>query len=236
MEYLRLEDIPPGEVPSIAVPHNTSSEVLVPTHCSQAVPLESQTSDGGHPTPLQYPRVEDTSSVHASLLRSDAEKLMSYSSPVSPDVEKENDLDDPFGGILPLEKSVQRGCMDGKHYLPPLSNEDDDVRRTSRYAVQHRLQLPHSSEAHGSSAILDAIHGLDGHVGAVQMEEEYGDVVMGTSDGEGGDGADEVDYEEERGPCSHSKLQGVGCDVDRKEDEDMSQAEVCSGDPNLVRF
>jgi hypothetical protein len=43
--------------------------------------------------------------------------------------------------------------MDGKHYLPSLSDDNNSVRKKSRFDVHHQLQLPISIgiavEAHG---------------------------------------------------------------------------------------
>jgi hypothetical protein len=59
-----------------------------------------------------------------------------------------------------LVKSLQWRCIDGKHYLSTLLDDNDNVRKKSKFVIHHRLHLPAgiggAAKGYGSGAILDA--------------------------------------------------------------------------------
>jgi hypothetical protein len=50
------------------------------------------------------------------------------------------------------------------------------------------------------------------------------------------DGANKVEYEEDKYHSDQHRSECLSSDNDRKDNKDMSKAEVCSGDSNLMHF
>jgi hypothetical protein len=254
MEYLRLEDNLIGKKASLhkkgPPPHCASSDI-VPIHYSQAVSYYVSTHEAEIAPPLKYPRVEDTPSAEPSSVRTDEEMESPWRTTVTPERMQSNDCDDPFGGISPLEKSVQRGCKDGQLYNPALEYEDDELGNETGFAIHRRLEASGTAFALrkmlGSGNKTDSVDRLLGDVRTSDAEmkcfdsyAEKDEPKEGSDDdlqgGRYGDAADEVDYENDKCSSSHRGSEGMGMDIEREDEEDFSQAEECNGHSNLVRF
>jgi hypothetical protein len=256
MEYLRLEDNLIGKKASLPIekgppPHCASSDIEVPILCSQAMSHCVSAHEAEIAPPLKYPRVEDTPSAEPSSVRADEEMESPGRATVIPERMQSDDCDDPFRGISPLEKSVQRECKDGQLYNPALEYGDNKLGNETGFAIHRQLEASGTAfalgETLGSSDKTDSIDRLCEDVGTSDAEmkcfDSYAEKVEpkeGSNDDlQGGrykDAADEVDYENDKCKSGHHGSEGMGMDIEQEDEEDFSQAEVCSSHSNLIHF
>jgi hypothetical protein len=128
---------------------------------------------------------------------------------------------------------------------------DDELGNETRFKIHRWLEASGTAfalgEMLGSGDKTDSVDRLRGDVGTSDAEmkcfdsyTEKGEPKEGIDDdfqgSQYGDAADEVDYENDKCPSNHHGSEGMGMDIEQEDKEDFSQAEVCSGHSNLVRF